>query len=189
MSEQIDQDDQLILSRLRNADKTVLVELYKKQLPVVRNYVLKNNGSEDDAQDLLQDSLVILWQNSHKTGFELTAKVGTYLMAICRNLWLKQLNKNSRMTSEEQIQENQWATLPQEGKSMDLKIINQCMDALGDTCKTLLTHFYFDGMDMESIAQTMNFANADTAKAKKYQCFKKLESIVKSKYSIEDFLR
>ena len=33
------------------------------------------------------------------------------------------------------------------------------------------------------------FNNADTAKAKKYQCFKKLEEIVKRRYKMTDFLR
>ncbi len=189
MSEPIDQDDRHILSRLRNADKSVLVELYKKQFPIVKSYVLKNNGSNDDAMDLLQDSLVVLWQNSHKPGFELTVKVGTYLMAICKNLWLKQLSKNSRMAGEEYI-DNPKLSIPEvESKNMDLKLIGKCMDQLGDTCKDLLNYFYFDGFDMETIAKLMQFANADTAKAKKYQCFKKLETIVKKKYTLNDFLR
>jgi hypothetical protein len=48
--------------------------------------------------------------------------------------------------------------------------------------------FYFDGNDMEQIARKMQFANADTAKAKKYQCFKKLETLIKSRFNKSDFI-
>jgi hypothetical protein len=42
---------------------------------------------------------------------------------------------------------------------------------------------------MDTIAKRLQFNNADTAKAKKYQCFKKLEEIVKRRYKMTDFLR
>jgi hypothetical protein len=62
------------------------------------------------------------------------------------------------------------------------------MDEIGETCKKLLMMFYFDGNDMEQIARKMQFANADTAKAKKYQCFKKLETLIKSRFNKSDFI-
>ena len=42
-------------------------------------------------------------------------------------------------------------------------------------------------LEMPEIAEKMNFANTDTAKTKKYKCKKKLDSLIKSKYTTEDF--
>ena len=42
-------------------------------------------------------------------------------------------------------------------------------------------------MGMQDIAEKMGFANTDTAKTKKYKCKKKLDSLIKSKYTTEDF--
>lgn len=68
------------------------------------------------------------------------------------------------------------------------RIIHQCIEDLGDTCKKILTYYYFDGRSMDEIAELMGFANSDTAKTKKYKCKQKLDSLVKSKYSANDFL-
>lgn len=189
MSESESGEDLSYLDRLRKGDKDALVEIYRANFAMVRNYVSKNNGVQEDAEDLLQDALVVLWQNVHKQQFELTSKLSTYLMAICKNLWLKQLSKNGRMMGEEHISAQAHSVTPDQGKQMDLKHISKALEEVGDTCRDLLVMFYFDGYDMDSIARAMNFANADTAKAKKYQCFKKLEEIVKRKFNMSDFLK
>jgi RNA polymerase sigma factor (sigma-70 family) len=178
-----------ILERLKLGDQETLVELYHANFNMVRNHVLKNNGVVEDAEDLLQDSLIVLWQNVRKPGFELTSKISTYVMAVCKNLWLKQLHKNSRMAGEELIKPQNHSITPDNGHVMDMQKIHEALDELGDTCRNILTMFYFDGYDMETIAQTLQFNNSDTAKAKKYQCFKKLEEIVKRRYKMTDFLR
>ncbi len=181
--------EQLLLQRLQKGDQEVLVELYRANFAMVKNHVAKNNGVVEDAEDLLQDALVVLWQNCRKPGFELTSKISTYIMAICKNLWLKQLSKSGRMMGEELIKPQMHSENPQEGKDMDMKKIHAALNELGDTCKNILVMFYFDGFDMDAIAKAMGFNNSDTAKAKKYQCFKKLEEIVKKRYQMSDFLR
>jgi RNA polymerase sigma factor (sigma-70 family) len=181
--------EQKLLLRLQSGDQDALVELYKANFAMVKNYVSKNNGVVEDAEDILQDALVVLWQNCRKTGFELTSKISTYIMAICKNLWLKQLSKTGRMMGDELIKPQMHSETPQEGQAMDMKKIHEALDELGDTCKNLLVMFYFDGFDMDTIARSLSFNNADTAKAKKYQCFKKLEEIVKKRYQMSDFLR
>ncbi len=156
---------------------------------MVKNYVIKNNGAQEDAEDLLQDSLIVLWQNVRKPEFELTSKPSTYIMAIVKNMWLKKLSKNSRMAGEELIKPENHSEITNPGQQMDMQKLTEALDEVGDTCREVLTMFYFDGYDMNSIAEALNFANSDTAKAKKYQCFKKLEEILKKRYAITDFLR
>jgi RNA polymerase sigma factor (sigma-70 family) len=53
------------------------------------------------------------------------------------------------------------------------------MERLGDPCRAILLLYYYEEMSMEEIARRMGFANADTAKSKKYQCKKALERLVK----------
>ena len=68
------------------------------------------------------------------------------------------------------------------------KIIAKCMDQLGDTCRKVLMYYYFDELSMQEIADKMGFANTDTAKTKKYKCKQKLDELVKTQYSEQDFL-
>lgn len=189
MSETESGKENQIIKQLRDGNQDALVDLYHDNYAMVRNYVLNNNGVQEDAEDLLQEALVVLWQNVRKPGFELTSKISTYIMAVVKNQWLKQLGKNKRMAGEEQISPYLHSETPVAGKELDYKIVREALDEIGETCRNVLVMFYFDGFDMDTIAQNLGFNNSDTAKAKKYQCFKKLEELMKKRYSISDFLR
>jgi DNA-directed RNA polymerase specialized sigma24 family protein len=72
--------------------------------------------------------------------------------------------------------------------TLDIRLVSEMVEQLGEACRKILTLFYFDGLDMTRIAELMKYANADTAKAKKHQCFKKLQSEFKEKYRKSDFI-
>ena len=48
--------------------------------------------------------------------------------------------------------------------------------------------FYFEGFDMNTIAQKLQYNNADTVKAKKHQCFKQLQEYVTGSYNKQDLI-
>lgn len=68
------------------------------------------------------------------------------------------------------------------------KIVAECIEQLGETCKKVLMYYYFEEMSMQDIADKLGFANTDTAKTKKYKCKKKLDELIKAQYSERDFL-
>ena len=71
---------------------------------------------------------------------------------------------------------------------MDLKIVRDYLNNMGELCRKILLMYYFDGYDMQTIADANQLANANTAKSKKYQCLKDLSSQIKSKFNLNDFL-
>ena len=145
--------------------------------------VLSNNGTEEEAKDVYQEALLALWQKAARGELVLTSKTSTYLYSICLNQWRKELDRKSRLSSEEIDGED----YQQHEAKERLKIVKDCIEQLGDVCKSVLTYYYFDGLSMQDIAKKMKFANTDTAKTKKYKCKKKLDSLIKTRYSIEDF--
>ena len=176
-----------LLGRIRSGDREVLIELYKSHEQMVIKHVINHSGDRDDAQDLLQEALVVLWQNARKSDFELTVKPSTYLMAVVKNLWLKQLARKKRVKDETHIKSYNHATEMNAESKMDYSLVKKSLDLLGDTCRNILLMFYFDGFDMKTIAEANNFANPDVAKAKKHQCMKQLEVIIKKDYKPSDF--
>ena len=179
--------DRKIIDRIREGDREVLIELYKAHEGMIANHVLQHSGNEEDAQDLLQDTLVALWQNVRKTQFELSAKLTTYLFAIAKNLWLKQLDKRKRTKGEDFITGKEVADTVDPAQQMDYSIVQKALDLLQDKCRNILMMFYFDGFDMNTIAKANGLSSASVAKAKKHQCLKGLETIIKQKYSASDF--
>ena len=146
--------------------------------------VMSNNGTEQEAKDIYQDALIVFWQKVVGGKLVLTSKISTYLYSICLNLWRKELDRKSRLSNEEKDS----TEYLDEDKEERIRIVNECINQLGDTCRRILTYYYFDRMSMSEIAENLNFANTDTAKTKKYKCKKRLDQLIKTKYSASDFL-
>ncbi|SMD35905.1 RNA polymerase sigma factor, sigma-70 family [Reichenbachiella faecimaris] len=176
--------DHEVLERVSRGDEEALDYLYKKHYKMMTRIVLNNNGSEDEAKDVFQDALLVFWQKAVSGKLVLTSKISTYIYSICLNLWRKELDRKSRHSSEEVEQ----SIYQDYEKNERIKIITDCINQLGDTCRRILTYHYFDGLSMTDIADKLNFANTDTAKTKKYKCKKKLDLMVKRNYSSQDVL-
>ena len=179
--------DRRIIERIREGDREVLIELYKAHEGMIANHVFQHSGNEDDVKDLMQDTLVAIWQNVRKPDFQLSAKLSTYLFAIAKNLWLKQLEKRKRIKGEQFITGKEMADTQDPAEKMDHSLVQKAMDLLQDKCRNILIMFYFDGFDMDTIAKANGLSSATVAKAKKYQCLKGLETIIKQQYNAADF--
>jgi len=176
--------DIVLLERISKGDEGALEYLYKKHYTMMKRLVMKNNGTEDEAKDIYQDALLVFWQKAISGKLVLTSKISTYLYSICLNLWRKELDKKSRFTTSDKEE----ITFQEHEKKERIKIIHSCINQLGDSCRKILTYHYFDGLSMADIAKKLDFANTDTAKTKKYKCKKKLDALVKSKYTVNDVL-
>ena len=181
--------DSEVLENIRRGDRDMLVHLYERNRNSIRNLLRKNSGNDHDAEDILQDSVIVVWQQAQKSDFSLSSKLDTYIYAVARNLWLKQLRKNKNMVNEAEMQINEKADHKDSFSENDSgSILIKYVKMLSDSCRDVLSLFYFDGLEMEEIALRLNFANADTVKAKKYQCKKKLEDLIKRDFIKEDLL-
>ena len=50
---------------------------------------------------------------------------------------------------------------------------------LGEKCRQILSHYYYDKRSMREIAQLMGLANEQVAKNKKSLCLKKLKEMIR----------
>ncbi|MBO6515166.1 MAG: sigma-70 family RNA polymerase sigma factor [Bacteroidia bacterium] len=179
--------DSQLVEEIKAGNEDALVVMYKSYYAMVKNFILKNNGSEDEVDDVLQDGLIAVWRNVNKSNFSLTVKMSTYLMAIVKNLWFKQLKKKTRFTVVDESLQEKITADDISTDHLDHSVIHTLVAELDETCKKLLSYFYFDGLENKVIAEKMGFANTDTVKSKKYQCFKRLQSAVTSQFKKEDF--
>jgi RNA polymerase sigma factor (sigma-70 family) len=173
-----------IFDRICKGDEKALELLYKKYYRMMTKMVISNSGTEDEARDVYQDALVVFWQKARSGNLVMTSKMSTYIYSVCQNLWRKELDRKKRLSNEEK----DGAVHTDMDSPERNKIIAQCLNQLGDTCRKVLMYYYFDELSMQEIAEKMGFANTDTAKTKKYKCKEKLDELVKTQYSEKDFL-
>lgn len=180
-------NDQAILERIKDGDESVLVLVYKKHYGMVKNLILKNSGDITVVDDIMQDTIIAVWKNANKPTFLLQSKLSTYILAIAKNLWLKELKKRSKFkVVDENSPKN--TLIDTQKENLDSDIIAEMVNEMDETCKKLLSYFYFDGYSTRLIADKLNYANADTVKSKKYQCFKKLQASVLARYNKVDLI-
>jgi RNA polymerase sigma factor (sigma-70 family) len=173
-----------IFERICNGDEKALKFVYQKYYRMMTKLVITNSGTEEEARDVYQDALIVFWQKATSRNLVLTSKMSTYIYSICQNLWRKELDRKRRLSNEEK---DTAVHVDMESAERE-KIFRQCIEQLGETCKTVLMYYYFEEMSMLDIAEKLGFANTDTAKTKKYKCKKKLDELVKAQYSEQDFL-
>jgi len=188
--------DSEILEKLRAADELVVNqafnELYDTAFKGISNMVRKNSGTELDAEDIFQDSLIIFYNQVRKQQINLTCAINTYLYSICRNLWLKKWRKTKReLPLNEQadgisIDASVLATLESNEQS---QTVSKLMSQLSPDCQKVLLYFYYDRLSMKEIAQKMNLSGPQVAKNKKSNCMKNLKKLVENHPELEDFLR
>lgn len=80
-------EEELILQLLSNEPairEKSWAYIYKANLPIVKEMVIKLNGSGDDAAGIFQDGLLILNRNLRNGSYGQGSSLGTYLYGICR---------------------------------------------------------------------------------------------------------
>lgn len=175
--------DTKILAQIKEGNDEGLVKLYEMNRRPIKAYVLRNNGTEDDAEDLLQEALIVLWERVRSGRFQYQARLSTFIYATVKNMWRRRLARK-RHEAPAEIEEDTGRI--ESASALDILVeseealaVHQALEKLGDPCKTLLILFYWEEQSMEVIAAALNFANAETAKSKKYQCKKALQKLLK----------
>lgn len=175
-------DDARILDQVRKGDEEALVKLYEMNERQVTAFVLRNNGTEDDAEDMLQEAVIVLWERVRTGRYEHTAKLNTFIFATVKNMWHRRLAHIRREVrsdlEEDAIASNDKSILDCVIEDEETAALSAALDKLGDPCRKLLLLYYWEEHSMEVIAKEMGFANADTVKSKKYQCKKALENLL-----------
>ncbi len=177
-------ENEVILG-LRNNDSTILRFLYKKNFPSILKYILTNSGSEDEARDIFQESIIVLYRNAQKDDFILSSNVQTYLYAIAKRLWLKKLKGNSWMIRlDDKEKEDEEAGFLVSGelseyqeKEKQYERIKTGMEKLGEPCQSIIKDFYVNHLNMIAISEKYGYTNADNAKNQKYKCLQRLKKI------------
>lgn len=174
-------NEQKLLEGLAKNDRKAIETIYKQHFGMVQSLILNNSGYADDARDIFQEAMIVLYQKARSGTFELNSQLKTYLYSVCRRLWLKRLSQMQRISPEV---DNLEETIPveeelerHEQRNRDFLVMEQAMNNLGEPCKSLLEAYYIEKKSMVEIAGDFGYTNADNAKNQKYKCLMRLKKI------------
>jgi RNA polymerase sigma factor (sigma-70 family) len=175
-----------LLKGLADNNRMAIETIYKENYKMVQTLVINNNGTQEDAKDVFQESIIVLYEKVKSGSFELNCQIKTYLYSICRRLWLRRLSQLQRLLPDVENMEEVIAVEDEleahEQRNADFHMMEKAMLGLGEPCKSLLEAYYLQKKNMIDIANSFGYTNADNAKNQKYKCLMRLKKLFFDQY-------
>jgi RNA polymerase sigma factor (sigma-70 family) len=173
-------DSEIVFGILNNSEN-VIKRLYVAYFPMVLQLIINNNGTADDAKDIYQEAIIVLYNKIKKGDFELSSKLKTFIYSVCRRLWLKRLSQMNRyggdihdfqeyLPVEDDVEQ-------QSERDIQFAKMQSALQLLGEPCKTIIEDFYIHNRSMQEICESFGYTNADNAKTQKYKCLQRLKKL------------
>ncbi len=143
VTQKVPHKDQKYIEALKNNDPVLIEEIYQKHSPSIIAFVRKNSGTIDEAQDIFQEVLISLFQQS-KNGFVLTCPLNAFLYVACRNRWYNKLKESSKrvtiLESEgfKNIETSTSIVTAYETDELQRQLFMDQFNKLGPSCRELL---------------------------------------------------
>ena len=182
MSEKKIHEDQKYIDGLLKNNSFIIQAIYDKFVPKVINYIKQNSGDADQAQDVIQETLITIYNQASQKKLQLTCPFDAYFFLLCKRKWLNELKKktNKEVTINEEV-------LSKDDDSQELafetslfgekqELFNTMFQKLGNACKDLIKAT-FKIKSMEEVAKSLGVTYA-YARKKKSLCIGKLTKLV-----------
>ncbi len=176
-------DQKYIIALLEN-DTLLINEIYKKFAPKVIAYVCKNSGDEMAARDIIQETLITIYDQAKTKELQLSCPFDAYFFLICKRKWLNMIKKegNKGVTIEDERLYISDDADEQAQKSEEFEQQQQLyitmLSKIGETCKNIIT-LGFSSMSMQEVADHLGITYA-YARKKKSVCLAKLTELIKN---------
>lgn len=179
-------NEKALLQGLAVNDKKAVETIYRENYNMIQALIINNNGSADDAKDIFQEAMIVLYEKVRSGTFELNCLIKTYIYSVSKRLWFKRLQQLNRYSPpiedpessvqvDDEIEEH-------EKRDAEFEMMNKAISSLGEPCKSLLEAYYLQKQNMQVIAANFGYTNADNAKNQKYKCLMRLKKIFFAHY-------
>ncbi|MCX6247820.1 MAG: sigma-70 family RNA polymerase sigma factor [Bacteroidetes bacterium] len=167
--------DDALLNGLKDKRTDSIRYLYREYFPLARSIVEKNSGSYEDAEDVFQDGIIVLYQKILTGPLVLNCSLRTFFFSICRNIWMQRLDRKWRLLYQddlvsESVQDYDAIPLEiNEEKLEKTRLYQLHFLSLPPDCQKILRMF-LSNISLKEISEKMGFKDAAYAKTRKYLC-------------------
>ncbi len=171
-----------IAQQLRTNREAAFGQLYEAAFPQVARLVKALGGEYEDAKDIFQDALIILYEKAVEGQLNIQYSPAAYLLGIAKHLWLRQRRQNAHLLTFSELEMD--IDIPEDivGQPEKPRLrLFRFLAAAGRKCMEILQAFYYQQMPLPEIAKEFGFANTRSATVQKYKCLEKVRDQVKAK--------
>jgi RNA polymerase sigma factor (sigma-70 family) len=168
-------DEQILKGILRH-DNVVLSFIYKQYFYKVNAFVRKNQGDEDDVNDIFQEAIIVIYRKLKENDLLFESRsFEVYLFSVCRYLWLKQLEKrrieqeklSDSLPFQEDIYDDDLVAVVD--KNERYLLYQKHFKNISTDCQKIL-QLFFDKVPIRQIALIMGLKSEKYVKSRKFKC-------------------
>lgn len=168
------------LSELKIEDSKAFSYLYKLHFHMIKRFVVANSGSKEDAEDIFQDTMIVLLQKLRRDDFQVTASLKTYIMAIAKNSWFKKLRNKSQFKESEftEALDNKFFDEVDLAIENEKKFTDKLYYHLGKItihCQRLIQDIFFKEKTIDQIQKEYGYSTKHNAQNQKFKCVEQLK--------------
>jgi RNA polymerase sigma factor (sigma-70 family) len=178
--------DQRFITGLLQNDTALVREIYSRFAGKVKSYIIQNSGSEDDAADIFQESLIDIYQQAKHKALQLTCPFEAFLLLVCKRKWLNELKKRGRQgvtkdpdhvfnLGEDVFAIAEQLKLQEDKASLFMAMFQQ----LGERCRQIINKC-LGNKPQDEVAEELGVSYAYLRK-KKSECTAELIKLIKTK--------
>lgn len=157
--------------------------LYKVHYDMLENIVKVNSGNVMDAQDVIQETMMTFIEMVRENKFRGESSIKSILYTITKNIWISKIRK----TKQENLRIDKYGAENsefEEDVSIQLQkreaktLIEGIFNKIGESCKKILTMFYYEELSFKDILEKTDYENEQVLRNKKYKCMKSLTDLI-----------
>lgn len=186
----------IIIQAFQKGDTRIILNCYKAIYKDVLAYVLKNSGTEQQAQELIWTAFEKFRQKCLLADFTIETNFKAYIFGICRYTWIDHL----RIVKKQRMTQSQIHSLAPENDAVDihtppiseeqeqtlhlqqtLELTAKAILDLSALCREIFTLWGTEGKSHKEIA-TLLHIKPDASRKRLKDCRKKLKKRLKALY-------
>jgi RNA polymerase sigma factor (sigma-70 family) len=183
--------DEEIIVGLKERDSQTLQYIYKNHYDPVRQLINNNSGSDDDAEDVFQEALIIVFKRlGEDDQFELTSAFKTYIYSVSRLIWLKKLRDQRKMdVSELKREMEEYIEFeeppPVQDKDLRMAIYQRNLLLIPGDCQNIL-RMTAENIKSKDIAEKLGFRSESYVRKRRHFCKEFLVNKIKEDAEYRD---
>lgn len=178
--------DLALLEAIRGGRHELIDTLYRDHREAFLHYARQQlRANEEDAVDGFQDAVIVFYKNVVNGKLtELSCSIRTYLFAVGKRIIYRKNEKRRREspvdleTERNPADELDLSVFERIESDHRKQLLASGMAQMGETCRQILTLFYYHRYPIESVQQTLGLSSPGAVRVKKLRCLDQLKKIL-----------
>jgi RNA polymerase sigma factor (sigma-70 family) len=179
--------DEQIVDGISRDDLKVMDYIYDRFYEKVEGFLMGRGGNPEHIKDVFQEALYVIVVKVREEGLRLTCAFSTYLMAVCKNIWMHDMRKNRYHLVEDSRLDTAAAEdhVDREQEEKLLALYEHHFKQLSEDCQKLL-RLHFARVSLAEIRQIFGYSSEHYTSDRKYRCKQSLYNRIRKDPKFKD---